>query len=1104
MTRLTLPKLLLGILCSLVFSTISFSQVNIINFGSTWKYLDTNQANINIGWETTDFDDVLWKSGVGELGFGDGDEATIVSFGPDPNNKFTTTYFRKTLNIANLASYSSFTFNVERDDGYVIYVNGVEVARNNMPAGPIVYGTLAASVAEDATISFSVPANVFSPTYNVIAVEVHQVNLTGSDLSFDLELIANTPAGPGATLINNNSSWRYLDTDTRPANWQTSAFVDGLWKIGYGELGFGEGDETTIIDGGPVGDRNPSTYFRKTFEVADSAAFASYSINVKRDDGFVLYLNGTEIGRNNMPAGAPAHGTFASANVEEEVITVGIPASLVRTGTNVFAAEVHQSNANSTDLTYDLKLTGVTAQQRLLTFGSTWNFLDNNTRPLGWETVGFDDSGWGSGGGELGDGDGDESTIVNIGPAGNRYITTYFRKIVNIVNPAEFLNYTFSIERDDAFVVYVNGVEVGRNNMPNGVPTHSTLASANVEDVIVNLTLPNNVFVAGDNTIAVEIHQNNISSTDLSFDMEIVGNTSPQGLIDMNSSWRYFDGNGEPASWRTAAFNDGTWKKGYGQLGYGDGDENTTIAFGPDANAKYRTAYFRKSIYIENAAAFLDYTFTVRRDDGFVLWVNGVERGRNNMPAGTPGFTTLASSGIEDADITFTIPASAFTNGVNVIAVEMHQNAGNSSDLSFDLQLFGNYAQQSFIPFNSLWKYLDNNTRPAGWETAVFNDGSWASGFAKLGYGGDGEATTVSYGPDANNKYTTTYFRKTVNIPDASTYSGFVINLIRDDGAVVYVNGVEVVRSNMPVPPVTHATFAASNIADAAETAINSFTIPASYFVNGNNVIAVEIHQDDLTSSDIGFNLELTSSGTAPVSPAIINYTDVWKFLDDGSDQGTAWKATVFDDAPWNSGPAKLGFGNDLETTVISGGPVDNRYRTTYFRKTFSITNLAQYQSFVVNMMRDDGAIVYVNGVEVIRENMPAGAVNYLTFATNTIEEGAQEETAVSFTIPTTNFVEGTNTIAVEIHQINATSSDLGFSLELLGSQQPGGSGTLTRGPYLQMGGETSIAIRWRTSAATNSRVEIGTSFGTYPIVIDSTTSKTEHIVLCNRINSRY
>jgi hypothetical protein len=663
------------------------------------------------------------------------------------------------------------------------------------------------------------------------------------------------------------------------------------------------------------------------------------------------------------------------------------------------------------------------------------------------------------------------------------------------LTPARTLNYTFSLERDDGYVLYINGAEVARNNMPAGAPAHNTLASANIDDSIIVFTLPNTALVAGDNTIAVEVHQNNVSSSDLSFDMEIVGNVSNQVLIDMNSSWRYFDGSPEQANWRTSTFSDGLWKKGYGQLGYGDGDENTTITYGGDANNKFRTAYFRKTIYIENAASFLDYTFSIRRDDGFVLWVNGTERGRNNMPAGVPGFTTQAVSGIEDSTITITIPASSFVNGKNVIAVEMHQNSGTSSDLSFDLQLFGNYGQQAFIPFNAVWKYLDNNTRPAGWETSLYNDAAWASGFAKLGYGGDGEVTTVSYGPDPNNKYTTTYFRKTVNIPDASTYSGFVINLIRDDGAVVYVNGVEVVRSNMPVPPVTHSTFAAGNIGGADELAVNSFTIPASYFVNGNNVIAVEIHQDDLTSTDIGFNLELTSSGTVPLSPAIINFTDVWKFLDDGSDQGTAWKATVFDDAAWNSGPAKLGFGDDLETTVINGGPVDNRYRTTYFRKSFSITNLAQYQSFVVNMMRDDGAIVYVNGIEVIRENMPVGPVDYQTFASSTIDEGTEEETAVSFTIPTSAFVQGTNTIAVEIHQINATSSDLGFSLELMGSQQPSGSGALTRGPYLQMGGETGIAIRWRTNVATNSRVEIGTSFGTYPTIVDSATATTEHIV---------
>jgi hypothetical protein len=284
----------------------------------------------------------------------------------------------------------------------VVYVNGVEVARNNLPAGPISYSTFASSTADDAIISFTVPASAFSATYNVIAVEIHQINLTSSDLSFDLELIGNTIAGPGAVVINNNSSWRYFDANSRPANWQTTAFDDGVWRIGYGELGFGEGDESTVINGGPDGGRYTTTYFRKTFTVTDSAAFPSYSINVKRDDGFVLYLNGTEIGRNNMPAGNPAHGTFASSNVEEEVITINIPASSLRNGNNVLAAEMHQSNLTSTDLSFDLKLTGIAGQSKILNFGATWNFLDNNTRPAGWETVGFDDSGWGSGGGELG------------------------------------------------------------------------------------------------------------------------------------------------------------------------------------------------------------------------------------------------------------------------------------------------------------------------------------------------------------------------------------------------------------------------------------------------------------------------------------------------------------------------------------------------------------------------------------------------------------------------------------------------------------------------------------------------------------------------------
>ena len=86
-----------------------------------------------------------WTSGPAQLGYGDGDEATTVGYGSDPNNKYITTYFRKTFTVANPSQFNGLTLDLLRDDGAVIYVNGQEVARSNMPTGTINYQTLAAT-----------------------------------------------------------------------------------------------------------------------------------------------------------------------------------------------------------------------------------------------------------------------------------------------------------------------------------------------------------------------------------------------------------------------------------------------------------------------------------------------------------------------------------------------------------------------------------------------------------------------------------------------------------------------------------------------------------------------------------------------------------------------------------------------------------------------------------------------------------------------------------------------------------------------------------------------------------------------------------------------
>jgi hypothetical protein len=171
-------------------------------------------------------------------------------------------------------------------------------------------------------------------------------------------------------------------------------------------------------------------------------------------------------------------------------------------------------------------------------------------------------------------------------------------------------------------------------------------------------------------------------------------------------------------------------------------------------------------------------------------------------------------------------------------------------------------------PPGAAWKYLDNGSdQGTAWRSPTFDDGAWASGPAELGYGAGGEATVVGYGPDSNNKYVTTYFRRSFPVENASRYSGLDVSLVRDDGAVVYLNGVEVWRSNMSAGDVLYNTYAASpEVSGGDESKWFNTTLPSAALVEGQNVLAVEIHQQRAASSDISFNLKLAASRTDPVT----------------------------------------------------------------------------------------------------------------------------------------------------------------------------------------------------------------------------------------------
>jgi secreted PhoX family phosphatase len=179
----------------------------------------------------------------------------------------------------------------------------------------------------------------------------------------------------------------------------------------------------------------------------------------------------------------------------------------------------------------------------------------------------------------------------------------------------------------------------------------------------------------------------------------------------------------------------------------------------------------------------------------------------------------------------------------------------------------------------------------------------------------------------------------------------------------------------------------------------------------------------------------LSHSAAAQTPAPLVAATSTWKYLDNGSNQGTAWRTATFNDAAWASGAAELGYGDNDETTVVGyGSDAANKHVTTYFRQQFQVTSLVGYTQLKLRLIRDDGAVVYLNGVEIFRDNLPTGAIAYTTPASATIS-GADESTYVEAIVPKSALVAGTNTIAVEVHQDRGNSSDVSFKLELLKDQ---------------------------------------------------------------------
>jgi hypothetical protein len=441
---------------------------------------------------------------------------------------------------------------------------------------------------------------------------------------------------------------------------------------------------------------------------------------------------------------------------------------------------------------------------------------------------------------------------------------------------------------------------------------------------------------------------------------------------------------------------------------------------------------------------------------------------------------------------------------------------------TLEVSASGTQTAQQIINAGATWKYHHTGTDlGTAWRSWNYNDSAWPAGPAELGYGDAGllggnrtEATNIR----GSAARPTAYFRRDFTLSDVNSTRSLTFELLRDDGAAVYLNGIEVARQNLAAGA-SYNTLADSRIPNAAETQFFPATVPPELLIEGRNVIAVEVHQFSLTDffslqqvdpADVSFDFKL--SRQTGLTGVLVNDTDIdsavltatvetppahgqltlqpdgaftytpdagfagadtflyrvsdggtelaelkliatgatWKYLDDGSDQGTAWRATAFSDAGWNNGAAEIGYGDDNtlddrpETTklsyLLSTPPV-----TTYFRKSFTLPlPKAMLQSLKLRLLRDDGAAVFLNGVEIARDNLPADA-NFETGAILPIE-GELEATWMEYTVSAAGIAalnDSANVLAVELHQHLNVSNDASFDCELIATAQPGGRVTL-------------------------------------------------------------
>ena len=696
---------------------------------------------------------------------------------------------------------------------------------------------------------------------------VGEVNQRVKDSIFDLALSATQPSQP---LIGKGSSdWKYYDNGTLPPNWQTSS-IFANWSSGRAPLGFKAGSGTfqapsggTKISFTSYSSHNIlTTYFQKTFNLADHNTLSTLKLKLWFNDAIQVFLNGASIYTNNVTA----DWSFVSAGAKHTV-ALRADGSLWAWGLNDQGqlgdgtTTFRNSPTRVIGSNFIAVAAGRDATAAIKSDGSLWTWGSIGSGQLGYPSVG------------------DVKTPSQVGTG------------LGWASVSAGEGFFLAIRKDGSLWGW-GANDQGKLGLGTSGPTPTpTLVSSGPWSVAfaggtssAGIKSDGTLWTWGDNVRG----QLGTGSGG--------GSRSPVQVGDAASRWQSVS----MASYHCLAVKkDGTlWSWGdsrnVGLLGQGvaSGAQRSPVQVGSDTDWSRVSAGYNLSLAIKNDGGLWgwgsgcfgennktpilqpkrlglandwlqvstlisekgDRVYALRGSGSNVLWGWSGNSGYTGdgtsnirlLMAELPSFYSAVKAKAGDPAASYTevsIPVSAVGNGDNSIAVEVYGAPAANPSLYFDLDLTGNATDPAVLigAKSAGWSYNDAaTTDPADWKTAASPGGTWSSGAAPLGFGrsADQLATTV-------NNVATSYYRKTVTVASAASYKALNLSLLRDDGAVVYLNGTEILRSNMPAGAIFFRTPPLQIIGPVGEAIYQNagFALPAGLLKNGDNLVAVEIHQ---------------------------------------------------------------------------------------------------------------------------------------------------------------------------------------------------------------------------------------------------------------------